>query len=182
MPIKAQPMVLTREELWRRFDINENWQLVYKIAPSSNIKIGDIVTGANNEGYLRVGINHKRYLVHKIIFFMLSGEYPDILDHIDGNTKNNNINNLRTATQKQNSANCKRRKNSSSQYKGVHWKNKNKLWCAQIGANGEKTYIGLFLDEVEAAKAYDRAAIKYFGEFARLNFPKEDYNDKSVTL
>jgi len=58
-----------------------------------------------------------------------------------------------------------------SKYKGVHWHKLHKKWAARITFERKQIHLGYFLSEIEAAKAYDRAAIKYHGEFAYLNFP-----------
>lgn len=59
----------------------------------------------------------------------------------------------------------------SSQYKGVY--KKRSRWAARIAVNGETTWLGTFKTEEEAARAYDAAAKRLHGEFARLNFPEE---------
>jgi hypothetical protein len=58
---------------------------------------------------------------------------------------------------------------TSSIYKGVYWNTGCNKWLAKIGVNRKRIHLGVFACEKEAAKAYNRAAIKYFGEFARLN-------------
>jgi hypothetical protein len=99
---------------------------------------------------------------------------PDHLfvDHINHNGLDNRIANLRTATPQQNSYNrIHFRKNPSSKYKGVSFKKKEKKWTAQIRYDGKSKFIGTFDSEIEAAKAYDKAAKLYHKEFAALNFP-----------
>lgn len=101
-------------------------------------------------------------------------------DHIDGNGLNNQRSNLRMSTKQQNQANSRKRKGCSSQYKGVSWSKRDKRWCSQVKVNGKLIYLGYFHDEESAARVYDAAALKYFGEFARLNFPKDQFaNDPS---
>jgi hypothetical protein len=100
---------------------------------------------------------------------------PDhlVVDHINHNGLDNRKANIRPATRAQNNFNklIVKRKDSSSKYKGVNWKKCKKKWQARIHVNGECKFIGYFKDEIQAAKAYDKAAKKYHGEFASLNFP-----------
>jgi hypothetical protein len=92
------------------------------------------------------------------------------VDHIDGDTANNQRSNLRLATQSQNMANGGARKNGSSRYKGVCRRTGETKWTAAIRKDGRSYQIGMFADEVDAARAYDAAAREMFGEFARVNF------------
>jgi hypothetical protein len=62
-----------------------------------------------------------------------------------------------------------------SGYKGVSWNKSCKLWQARIKIADKERSLGYYFDKISAACAYDRAAIKHFGEFAKTNFPLEDY-------
>jgi len=98
---------------------------------------------------------------------------PDgyIIDHINHNGLDNRKKNLRAATQAQNARNARYPKmNCSSRYRGVWYNRQTKKWRATIVVNRKRKQIGYFKDEIQAAKAYDKAASKYFGEFAILNF------------
>lgn len=57
---------------------------------------------------------------------------------------------------------------------GVHWKTRDHVWVTQIIFNGNRVYIGSFVNEIIAAKAYDYFALKLYGESAPLNFTKEE--------
>lgn len=92
------------------------------------------------------------------------------IDHVDGNGLNNQKSNLRFCTSAENNHNRRPVKNSSSKYKGVSWDKSAKKWRAQIKINDKSFPLGRYSNEIEAAKAYDREAIKHHGEFARLNF------------
>lgn len=124
------------------------------------------------------GGKSRKYQLHR---FILGCEHGDgkIVDHIDGNPLNNQRSNLRVTDARGNATNI----TSSAQqkrggFKGVTWHPKGKKWQAQIGAGAVKPcgrrrsiYLGLYADPVDAARAYDAAALKYHGEFAALNFP-----------
>ncbi len=106
--------------------------------------------------------------MHRLI---TNAPYGLLVDHINGDCLDNRKANLRLATNAQNNYN-KRPLNSFSKYKGVFFIRKEKRWTATIGLNHKKIYLGNFKDEIKAAKAYDTAAKKYYGQFAYLNFPK----------
>jgi len=99
---------------------------------------------------------------------------PDgmVTDHINHDGMDNRKDNLRAATHSQNMRHRKKCSGAMySKYKGVSWKKKSRKWVAQITCEKKAIHLGYFRDEIEAAKAYDRAAIKYHGQFACLNFP-----------
>ena len=128
------------------------------------------------KGYVLIGIDRKLYLGHVLAYFYMTGEWPkDEIDHKDINSLNNKWNNLRAGTRQQNSFNMGLNSNNTTGFKGVSWKKKAKKFVAYIQLDYKKIHLGYFLNKIIAARAYDRAAIKYFGEFARLNFPVEDY-------
>lgn len=97
---------------------------------------------------------------------------PEEVDHIDLDGLNNTKSNLRKSTRQQNMGNTRKRLvRTTSQYKGVSqslsYSKKWQVYCGRSPGN----YVGTFSSEIEVAHAYDKAAIKRFGEFARINFP-----------
>jgi len=110
------------------------------------------------------GHNKKIYMHRQIAGFPLGL----VVDHEDGDSLNNQKDNLRNCNQAQNIANRKAFENTLSTFKGVS-KSGNK-WSARIGSNGDRIFIGLFNTEIEAALAYDKKACELHGQFAVTNF------------
>lgn len=161
-------MELTQNLLRELFEYRDG-NLYWKISSGNMTHAGDKVSPKNHQKYCQVGINGKRYYIHRIIYLYHHGYLPKYLDHIDRDPLNNKIENLREVTQSQNCMNSKSFKNSSSKFKGVSWdKNRNK-WRSYIFINGKQKHLGQFTNESDAAKAYNKAAIKAFGEFAHIN-------------
>lgn len=126
----------------------------------------------NDKGswYAQGYVYNKHVRMHRLIIKAPSG--VDV-DHINGDGLDNRGHNLRLCTNSQNQHNQKtRRKGTSSIYKGVSWHRSSKRWQVLINYNKERIYLGLFTNEIEAAKVYDKKAIELFGEFARTNFPR----------
>ena len=115
--------------------------------------------------------NHRCVKMHREI---LSAAKGDIVDHLDRNALNNCRRNLRICSNTQNLRNTNGQRRRISKYKGVCKANRpcnlKKPWKAEIQVDKQRIHIGYFRTEKEAALAYDLAAIKYHGEFARLNF------------
>lgn len=131
------------------------------------------VTG-KQERYARTAINVGKYkergiLMHRMILGLDHTDKRQV-DHINGNGLDNRKYNLRLCSNMENTRNAKRRGGLSS-YKGVFWHKAAGKWMSQIKVDYKSIYLGLYVTEEDAARAYDAAASKHFGEFARLNFP-----------
>lgn len=107
----------------------------------------------------------------KISMHALLLRFPEArqIDHIDRNGLNNCKANLRPANAVQNGANGKFRVNNTSGFKGVAWHKQSGKWCARLRVNRQAHWLGLFASNVEAAHAYDRAALAMSGDFAATN-------------
>ncbi len=92
------------------------------------------------------------------------------IDHINGDGLDNTEKNLRICDSSKNGGNRKKQKGTTSIYKGVCFYKNSKKWMSSIELNQKQKHLGYFNNEIDAAKAYDKAAKELFGEFARLNF------------
>lgn len=90
-------------------------------------------------------------------------------DHINGDGLDNRQNNLRICTHSQNGMNSKTQSNNTSGYKGVYYYKQTRRWMACITVRSKQKHLGYFMSNEKAALAYDKASLKYFGEFARPN-------------
>ena len=127
----------------------------------------------------KITVLHKKKCLrmHRVILERMLGRSltsGETVDHINCNGLDNRRSNLRPATSSQQTANTKKARSSSgvaySNYKGVTWYKHIHKWAAKIQHEGKDKHLGVFEQEIDAAKAYDEAALKYFGEFAKLNF------------
>lgn len=112
--------------------------------------------------------------MHRLI---LGITQPSIqVDHLNHDGLDNRKQNLRACTNQENQTNSRKRRphgRASSQFKGVCWDKTLGKWKAEIKRDYKHRHIGYFLDEKEAARAYDAAAKQYHGTFAYLNFPED---------
>lgn len=131
------------------------------------IKKGEVAGTVNGCGYIKIKINGKQYLGHRLAWLMTYGEWPNgVIDHKNHNRKDNRICNLREATKSTNSHNARKPINNTSGVKGVHWCKRKNAWIAKVQLMGKITEAGKFSSLSEAASAVMALRIRLHGEFA----------------
>jgi hypothetical protein len=156
--------MLTKELVLERFEYIDG-AIYWRTKTAISVTIGKRAGGNHGDGYRCVSINNKRYLEHRIIFLIHHGYLPQFIDHIDCNKLNNRIENLREASNAQNSQNNSIIR-SASGVKGVYYNRKRNKYHGQIWANGKCKCVGYFENLNDAKNAMLNARIKLHGNFA----------------
>jgi len=156
--------ILTQEYVKELFNYQDG-DLYWKVKPSKNKKTGMKAGSIHKNGYCAIQVKGQYNYAHRFIFLMFYGYMPKIIDHIDGNPKNNRIENLREATQGQNLCNKSIQSNNKSGYKGICWSEKRKEWTATCQLNG-KTIRKYCKNLDEAIKVMRKLREELHGQFA----------------
>jgi hypothetical protein len=166
-------MTVTLERLKEVLFYNpDTGEFFWRVTLSNRAQAGS-VAGAKAKGdYIRINIDGRRYLAHRLAWFYVTGEWPPRhIDHRDTNRRNNRFVNFRLATDSQNGANRKENRNNSSGFKGVVVDRRRlhmaRPFSARIKVKRRMINIGTFETAKDAHAAYCAAAQKHFGEFAR---------------
>lgn len=159
---------ITKERLHELLTYNPatgvlRWKVSYGRARKDDIA-GSI---DRTKGYIRVGIDNVNYHAHRIIFMMMTGAWPSQCDHKNRIRSDNRWENLRDSTSSQNHGNSGIYSTNSNGLKGVHWDRRRDIWCACIMVNYKSLFLCYFDCRAAASLAYQIAADKHFGEFAR---------------
>ncbi len=121
----------------------------------------------STKGYVATTVKGRIIKIQNILG--MPNKASRVVDHRDRNKLNNRKSNYRYCTNKENVRNSGISKNNVSGYKGVSWDKLKQKWRAAIMVNRKSIHLGRFISKIKAAKKYNEAATKHFGEFACLN-------------
>jgi hypothetical protein len=128
--------------------------------------IGDEAGGNAHQGYKTVQIDKQKHYLHRLIFLYHHGKFPETVDHIDNNTENNCIENLRAATFAENAQNSTIRKTNKLGVKNVIFDEKSKMYRVYVRAKNKCMFIGSYKDLDLAGLVAAESRNKYHGTFA----------------
>ena len=142
------------ERLQEVFEVDDEGRLYWKEKTARRTVVGKEITGKTNAGYIRVKLDGKDCLVHRIVWFLIHNEDPGtaLVDHINGNRTDNRPSNLRLCSNKQNLLNAKISSRNKSGIKGVYFdprRSQAKPWEARY----KNQYLGCFATTEEAVNA-----------------------------
>lgn len=157
--------MITQEHVKELFEYKDG-HLFWKISAGS-YKPGSRAGTCRTDGYRVVKIKSKVFLEHRLIYLLLKGSLPNMLDHIDNDRSNNLIENLRPCTEAENARNSHVNVNNTSGVKGVTWDTQHGKWRAQLCIDGKSVFLGKFTDIKEAEIVVRAAREELHGEFAR---------------
>lgn len=156
---------LTHERLVEILDYNpETGVFVWK----RDWLAGRVAGWTLSTGYRCIKIDREDILAHRLAYFYVHRVWPEYCDHINMDRRDNRIVNLRSGDNSQSNANKGPYKNNTSGRKGVVFYKPYGKWMARITVRGREIFLGYFVNIDDAASAYAAAAVKYFGEFARV--------------
>ena len=144
-----------------------------------------VVYGSGKSGENLYAVRFKMVSPKKTMFVSMHREIMNqkddrLVDHKNCNSLDNRKSNLRFATRAENIQNRRKKKNTTSRFVGVNFSKPESKWRSRITYQGKRIQLGRFDSEIEAARVYDEAAKKYYGEFARLNFPPESIESRAL--
>lgn len=117
-------------------------------------------------GYATGWVGNGKMRLHS---YLMKPPLGYVVDHINGDPLDNRRENLRIVKPIENNRNRRMNENNTTGFRGVYWYTRYSKWVARINVSGKKLHLGYFTDKIEAANAYDQAALKYYGDFAHVN-------------
>jgi len=147
---RSPEILITHAELKKILDYNQDTgAFVWKKRMARCISVGD-VAGCEKFTYKTISINKKRYYSHRLAWLYVYGVWPEFIDHINHDKKDNRLINLRDATTVSNGRNRPLSKNNKSGLHGVCYDKRVGLWMVYLFYNNKQNYLGRFASKFEA--------------------------------
>ena len=162
-------MQITQEEVRASFAYTDTGGLVHRGGRFAGAPVGSVSTGGKHrpdKKYLHTKIRGRHYAVHRLVWLYHYSDLPEQIDHVNRDSLDNRIENLRPASATENMSNRKLFKNSTSRCKGVSWHKRRNAWFVYVDANKKRRTLGYFDDLEFAELVATEARDKYHGAFA----------------
>ena len=138
----------------------------WRVTTSNRAVVGSVAGSLNGGGYRHICVRGRTYGAHRLVWLYVHGVWPcGDIDHINRDTADNRLTNLRAASRAENLMNAKKREGARCSLKGVT--RVRDRYKARVFLGGKETHLGYFATEQEAHDAYCAAAAKEFGAFHR---------------
>lgn len=134
----------------------------------NHINKGAVAGGVNQEGYVEIKIFQRRYKAHRLAWFYMTGQWPEVIDHINRKRDDNRFCNLRDCSIQQNSCNTGLSDRNTSGYRGVSKHKQSGKWKVDVKVKGKKLFFGLFEDIELAGLVAEEARSKMHGDYASI--------------
>ena len=160
--------MITQSELKELLDYNKDTGIfTWKQRTSNRIKVGNIAGNLHSCGYIELKVKNNRVLAHRLAWLYEHGELPILIDHINGDKKDNRICNLRQASYSENAYNSKIRIDNKSGVRCVSWNKTHNKWEVRIKLDGKLKNFGNYEDLDLAKKVADKIRNLEHKEFYR---------------
>ena len=154
--------MLTQERVKELFTYDPSTGNLYRNIKAGKSKVGDIAGSLDTKsGYLKLTVDYKQTSNHRVIWLYIYGHIPNYIDHINGDRKDNRLQNLREISVTENNRNKSISKNNKSGQNGVSFDTSRNKWIAAINFKEGLKHLGRFETLEEAIKVRQQAEIKY---------------------
>jgi len=158
--------MLTQEQLKELLNYDKDTGIfTWKKRTSNRIKVGSIAGNLHNCGYIELKVDGTRCLAHRLAWLYEYGELPKLIDHINGDKKDNRICNLRKASYAENVYNSKVRSDNKSGVRCVSWNSRTSKWEVRVKINGKLQSFGNYKDLTLATIVANKIRQEYHNEF-----------------
>lgn len=156
--------MVTRERLIELLNYDPETGIFFWKKPTASwLRCGDLAGSATKDGAVRIKIDGRLYLAHRLAWLYFYGDWPErCIDHINRDRSDNRISNLRLASRVENGQNSNVQKNNKSGVTGVYWRSDRHAWRAEITVNKKKIILGSYQNKCDAINARSKAEEKFF--------------------
>jgi len=158
--------MITQSELKEFLHYDQDTGIFTWKVSRGKVKVGKIAGFTDSNGYLIIRIKETNYYSHRLVWLLIYGKFPSVIDHINGIKNDNRLCNLRECTLQQNQWNHKNYSTNTSGIKGVSWNTNSQKWKVSIRTEIGRIHLGYFKLLDDAKSVMIEARNKYHKEYA----------------